>query len=119
VTVNAAITASSPDNHGTAITLESVSSNGGGADDVAGAAIGTDDRVFQVRAERSGAATRTYTATYRATDTVTGASTTATDTVVVPRDAGTAALFVLLSVLETLFPGGHPLIDVLRALLGL
>jgi hypothetical protein len=119
VTVTAAISAASPDGHATTIALESVTSNDpGAAADISGASFGTDDRLFQVRAERSTRPLRIYTATYRATDTVTGLSTTATDTVVVPRDQGTAAVAVVLSVLETFFPNS-PLIPILRAFLGL
>jgi hypothetical protein len=64
------------------------SSEPGGADDIAGAAIGTDDRTFQLRAQRKGGGPgRTYTITYRATNAA-GVSTTATATVVVPHDQG-------------------------------
>lgn len=58
------------------IVLESISVNqldngtgdGNTIDDIAGADYGTDDRVFEVRAERAGGVDRTYTITYRATD---------------------------------------------------
>ncbi len=59
------------------IVLDSISSNesdngrgdGNTSDDIQGANTGTDDRDFQVRAERSGRGSgRIYTATYRATD---------------------------------------------------
>jgi hypothetical protein len=82
-TVNATIDASSPNGHATTVTLVSITTNGA-AGDIAGASLGTDDRVFEVRAKKN----NTYTATYRATDTVTGLSTTATATVVVPHDQG-------------------------------
>jgi hypothetical protein len=61
VTVNAAITASSPNGHPTAVELVSITSSEPGGDDIQGAAFGT--------------------VTYRATDTVTGLSTTVTATV--------------------------------------
>jgi len=73
-------------------TLVSVTSNepdNGVADgdtdnDVQGVTAGTDDRSFQVRAERSAAgAGRTYTVTYRATD-ASGKTTEASATVTVP-----------------------------------
>ena len=97
VNVAATITASSPSGHATTVTLVSVTSNepdnglgdGDTANDVQGVSAGTDDRAFQVRAERSGGGSgRVYSATYRATDTVTGLSTTATATVVVPLNQG-------------------------------
>lgn len=89
VTVNAAIDASSPNGHATSVQLVSITSNESGAGDVSGAALGTDDRTFEVRAKRLGGGTgRIYTVTYRATDTVTGLSTTVTATVVVPHDQG-------------------------------
>ncbi|HUK34972.1 MAG TPA: hypothetical protein VLV86_13705 [Vicinamibacterales bacterium] len=56
-------------------------------DDVAGAAYGTDDRQFTLRASRSGAQKegRVYTVTYSATD-ANGNTATATATVTVPHD---------------------------------
>lgn len=52
--------------------------------DIAGADVGTDDRIFQVRATRYGAGDgRTYTATYQVTDR-SGNSATAVASVVVP-----------------------------------
>ena len=54
VTVNAAITASSPNGHPTAVELVSITSSEPGGDDIQGAAFGADDRVFDVR--RSGMA---------------------------------------------------------------
>lgn len=54
--------------------------------DIAQATVNTDDRVFQLRAERTGAGSgRTYTITYSATD-ASGNSTAAKTTVVVPHD---------------------------------
>ncbi len=101
VTVQAAITASSPDGHATDITLVSVtSSDAGAADDIRGTSIGTDDRVFQLRAERSGRPGRIYTVTYRATDTVTGLSTTQSAIVIVPHSRGLALVLWLFSLLE-------------------
>jgi hypothetical protein len=89
VAVAATITASSPNGHPTSIELVSITSSEGGAGDVTGAAIGTDDRAFELRAKRNGGgAGRTYTVTYRATDTATGLSATASATVFVPHDMG-------------------------------
>jgi hypothetical protein len=97
VNVTATVAASSPSGHATTVTLVGVTSNepdnglgdGDTANDIQGVSIGSDDRAFQVRAERSGGGSgRVYTATYRATDTVTGASTTASATVVVPLNEG-------------------------------
>ena len=52
--------------------------------DIQGAALGTDDRSFQLRAERSAKGTgRIYTVTYRATD-ASGNGKTASATVTVP-----------------------------------
>jgi hypothetical protein len=56
------------------------------ADDIGGAELGTDDREFELRAERTGGGTgRTYTITYSATD-ASGNSTVAAATVLVPHD---------------------------------
>jgi hypothetical protein len=67
----------------------SITCNEPAAGDIAGAAFGTDDRTFEVRARRSGGGTgRIYTVTYRATDTVTGLSTLASTTIVVAHDQG-------------------------------
>lgn len=86
-TVNATIAASSPSGHPTTVTLVSITSNEGGSGDIAGAAIGTDDRQFEVRASRDGGGSgRTYTITYQVTDTVTGGTATASATVFVPHD---------------------------------
>lgn len=89
-TVSVAIEASSPAGNPTTVELVSIVSNEpGGAADVAGAAFGTDDRTFQLRATRlGGGGGRVYTVTYRVTDTVTGGTTTATATVVVPHAMG-------------------------------
>lgn len=89
VTITATLTASSPNGHATAVTLLHVSNNETGSGDVEEASIGSDDRSFAVRAKRhSGGGDRIYTVTYRATDAVTGFSTTASATVVVPHDQG-------------------------------
>lgn len=57
--------------------------------DVAGATLDTDDRQFQLRAERSGGGTgRSYTITYSAKD-ATGNTTTKATMVRVPHDQGT------------------------------
>jgi hypothetical protein len=56
--------------------------------DVAGAEFGTDDREFQLRAERAGSGDgRVYTITYEARD-ASGNATTQTATVTVPHDQG-------------------------------
>lgn len=58
------------------------------AQDIAGAALNTDDRTFQLRATRKGGgSSRTYTITYAATDSV-GNQATKTTTVRVPHDQG-------------------------------
>jgi hypothetical protein len=58
------------------------------AEDIVGADLGTDDREFELRAERRGSARgRTYTITYSATD-ATGNESRAVATVVVPHDQG-------------------------------
>ena len=55
-------------------------------DDIQGAAIGTDDREFELRAERDGRNTgRTYTALYAASD-GSGNETSGADTVIVSHD---------------------------------
>ena len=60
--------------------------DGDTAGDIVGAAVGTDDRSFQVRSERSGPGPgRTYTIVYKATD-ASGNTAQATATVVVPHD---------------------------------
>jgi hypothetical protein len=67
---------------------EQVNGKGDGTTDpdIDGAAFGTDDRQFLLRAERSGTGTgRIYTITYRARDAA-GNTTTATATVTVPHD---------------------------------
>jgi hypothetical protein len=80
------------------VVLESITSNepddapGGGdghtTNDIQGAEIGTDDRAFQLRAERDGKGSgRIYTVTYSATD-ASGNSATASATVSVPHDQG-------------------------------
>jgi hypothetical protein len=58
--------------------------------DITGATLNTDDRDFELRAERLGAGTgRTYTITYEASD-ASGNKATATTTVTVPHDQGVA-----------------------------
>ena len=60
--------------------------DGDTADDIQGAALDTDDRAIQVRAERAGGgAGRVYTIRYRATD-FSGNATEATTTVTVPHN---------------------------------
>ena len=72
----------------TSVELVSNTSSEPGDDDIAGAAIGIDDRTFQLRAQREGGGPgRTYTITYRVTNAA-GGSTTATATVFVPHDMG-------------------------------
>jgi hypothetical protein len=89
-TVTVAIEASSPAGNPTTVELVSIVSNEpGGAADIAGAAFGTDDRTFELRAKRLGGGYgRVYTVAYRVTDTVTGGATMATATVAVPHDLG-------------------------------
>ena len=73
---------------GAGVELVSITSSEPGDDDIAGASMGTDDRSFQLRAQRNGGGSgRTYTITYRATSTL-GATTTVTATVFVPHDQG-------------------------------
>ena len=62
--------------------------DGDTAPDISGASLGTDDRVVQVRSERSGPGSgRIYTFVYRVTD-ASGNATEATATVTVPHDQG-------------------------------
>lgn len=93
--VTATVTASDNCDAQLAVTLVSITSNeaavgvignGDQGPDVEGAATGTDDRVFSLRAERGaaqGSTGRVYTITYRATD-ASGNSTTKSATVTVP-----------------------------------
>ena len=74
------------------VTLLSITSNesdngaGDTANDIQGADVGTDDRSFSLRAERSGSnGGRVYTVTYEATDAA-GNSSEASATVTVPHD---------------------------------
>ena len=78
------------------VELVSVTSNepenglgdGDTAPDISGASLGTDDRVVQLRSERSGTGMgRIYTFVYRVTD-ASGNATEATATVTVPHDQG-------------------------------
>ena len=96
VTVTATITASDPSGKAPTIALESITSserdNGLGdgdiADDIQGETLHTDDRVFKLRAERSGRGPgRIYTIKYSATG-PTGLKSTATAFVIVPHDMG-------------------------------
>ena len=62
--------------------------NGDKSPDIAGAALGTDDRTFELRSERgtgNGSTGRVYTVTYRVTD-VSGNSVDRSATVTVPTD---------------------------------
>lgn len=87
VTVTATIAVSDNADPSPAITLVSITTGAGKhakREDVQGAAIGTDDRTFSLRAERGERATeRVYTITYRATDR-SGNSTDAVARVIVP-----------------------------------
>jgi hypothetical protein len=74
-----AITSDEPDNG---------KGDGNTAGDIVGAAIGEDDREFQLRAERSGGGDgRVYAITYEARD-ASGNTTRRTATVTVPHDQG-------------------------------
>jgi len=93
VTVAATVTVTDDYDPSPAVELVSVTSsepdNGPGdgntTGDIAGADVGTDDRSFQLRAERSGAGSgRTYTVVYKATD-ASGNVATASATVFVPK----------------------------------
>lgn len=93
VTINASISATDGCDPNPAVRLVSITSNepddaaGDGAtpDDIQGAAFGTDDRAFQLRAERQGGGTgRVYTVTYQAQD-AHGNVATAQATVRVPK----------------------------------
>jgi hypothetical protein len=62
--------------------------DGNTVDDIQGATVGTDDRVFEIRAERSGTGTgRVYTITYEASD-ASGNTTVQQVAVFVPHDQG-------------------------------
>jgi hypothetical protein len=88
-TVTATIGVSNEAGHTMTVELVSIVTSEPGSDDIADASLGTDDRTFSLRAKRSGNGSgRTYTVTYRVTDTVTGLSTIATATVIVPHDQG-------------------------------
>ena len=93
VTISATVTVTDDYDPNPAVELVSVTSsepdNGPGdgntIGDIAGADIGTDDRSFQLRAERSGSGSgRTYTVVYKATD-ASGNVATASATVFVPK----------------------------------
>jgi hypothetical protein len=69
VTITATISTSDNADASPTITLVSITSNQPLKNgDIAGAAFGTDDRTFAVRAEQTGKDDRVYTVTYRATD---------------------------------------------------
>jgi hypothetical protein len=90
VPVTVAVTVSDDTDPNPAVTLVSITGDDSGnvAKDIAGAALGTDDRSFELRAQRSGSGTgRTYTITYGAKD-ASGNSTTARTAVTVPHDQG-------------------------------
>ena len=94
VTITANVRASDTCDPNSTVTLVSITSNepdnglgdGDTPNDIQGAAFGTDDRTFALRAERSGTGTgRIYTVTYQATNSA-GKTSTATAQVVVPHD---------------------------------
>jgi len=89
VAIQAEITVQDDQDPSPAVKLVSLTCNetSDPARDIAGAAYGTDDRTFSVRAERTGQRKegRVYTVTYSATD-AGGNTTTATATVTVPHD---------------------------------
>jgi hypothetical protein len=93
VTIHATVTVTDDYDATPAVELVSVTSSepddgpgdGNTVGDIAGADIGTDDRSFQLRAERSGSGPgRTYTVVYRATD-ASGNAALASATVFVPK----------------------------------
>ena len=94
VPIVATVTATDNEDPNPSVQLVSIASSEAGdglgdgdlADDIQDAAVGTDDRTFALRAERSGRGRgRTYTVTYAATD-ASGNRTTVSRTVVVPHD---------------------------------
>lgn len=87
VQVSIAVNASDETDPAPAVRLVSVTCNECAADDIAGAAVGTDDRHFFVRAKRLGQGKegRVYTATYSATDAA-GNEASASVRVTVPHD---------------------------------
>jgi len=94
VTINAAVTVTDNCDPNPRVRLVSITSNeadnglgdGDTPNDIQGAALGTDDRQFQVRAERSGTGTgRAYTVTYEATD-ASGNSTSRQARITVPHN---------------------------------
>jgi len=94
VTITANVQASDTCDPNPTVTLVSITSNepdnglgdGDTPNDIQGAELGTDDRSFALRAERSGTGTgRLYTVTYQAKDRAGKTSTTAAQ-VVVPHD---------------------------------
>jgi uncharacterized repeat protein (TIGR03803 family) len=96
VTINATIVATTGAGPAPIVTLVSITSSeadnglgdGDTANDIQGATYGTNDRVFQLRAERSGKGNgRVYTVTYKATHALSpGIFTLASATVTVPHD---------------------------------
>ena len=96
VTINAIVEATSEDGITPVVTLESIDSNepdnglgdGDTANDIQLAAYSTDDRTFELRAERNLKGTgRIYTVTYRATNALNpDIFTETTATVTVPHD---------------------------------
>jgi len=90
VDVNATVTATDNCDANPTVTLVSITSSESGTGFVQGAAFGTDDLAFQLRAERDtghGATGRVYTITYKVTDT-SGNSTLQSATVTVPANQG-------------------------------
>jgi hypothetical protein len=90
VDVTATITSTDNCDANPTVTLVSISSNEAGTGFVQGAAFGTDDRAFQLQAEREtghGSTGRVYTITYKVTDR-SGNSTMQAATVTVPANQG-------------------------------
>jgi hypothetical protein len=86
VTITATVTAADDVDPSPTVTLVSIESSEPGDNEIAGATIGTDDRAFELKADRSGQGPgRVYTVVYRVTDR-SGNSRDVSAQVVVPHD---------------------------------